>query len=266
MNIFRQISLLALSLGLVLLLCNCKTNRVAHNRPPKPKAGETLTADILWKLCNDRRLDYKTLGLAGKMYIDAPSEGLAQMTVNYRIHLKKDSAIWIKLSLLGIEGGRMLITPDSVKVLDKQNRRAFLKSTKEFTEQLGLNVSFAALQDVLLGNPAALADSYTLADPKSNPLVLTAKSQQYEMAYTISPDTYKPLTLILSQPLATDKALLTYADFQLVEKVNFAHELDLKLPIKNGKVSGNLAHTKVELNPTDLTFAFSVPENYTIEK
>src|SRR5687768_10664512 len=66
------------------------------------------------------RIDFTTFSSKIEVdYIDA--DGKKNVTAHVR--MKKDSIIWISLraALLGIEGLRVYITPDSVKLLDKQN-------------------------------------------------------------------------------------------------------------------------------------------------
>ena len=43
-------------------------------------------------------------------------------TANANIRIKHDSAIWISVSALGIEGLRILATHDSVKIIDRLNK------------------------------------------------------------------------------------------------------------------------------------------------
>jgi hypothetical protein len=64
-----------------------------------------------------------------------------------------DSAIWISITpLLGIEVSRLLVTRDSVIVLDRVHKTYLKRDMQYFEDQLKTNVSFEMLQAVLTGN------------------------------------------------------------------------------------------------------------------
>ena len=55
-----------------------------------------------------------------------------------------------------IEAFRLLITPDSVKILDKLKKVVRLRSVSYLQDEVHLPVDFQTLQDLLLGNPIFL--------------------------------------------------------------------------------------------------------------
>src|SRR4030095_8865201 len=76
---------------------------------------------------------------------------------NAFVRLEKDKRIWISINaLLGIEAFRALITPDSVKVLDKFDKSYQLRSVSYLQEISHLPFEFSTLQSILLGNPVYL--------------------------------------------------------------------------------------------------------------
>ena len=73
---------------------------------------------------------------------------------NAFIRLQKDKMIWISINaLLGIEAFRAIITPDSVKVLNKLDKVYQLKSVSYLQEMSHLPFDFNTLQSIVLGNP-----------------------------------------------------------------------------------------------------------------
>ena len=60
---------------------------------------------------------------------------------------------------LGIEGLRAYITPDSVKLLDKQNKIYIASSVSYLQEVTALPLDLSSLQDLLIGNPVFLDSS-----------------------------------------------------------------------------------------------------------
>lgn len=69
------------------------------------------------------------------------------------LRLKRDSSIWISITpLLGIEVARILISHDSVRVLDRLHKKYLKKDYKYFEELLNTNVNFDMIQSVIVGN------------------------------------------------------------------------------------------------------------------
>lgn len=70
------------------------------------------------------------------------------------IRLKKDSAMWLSLrGALGIEGFRVLITKDSVKVMNLLKKTVQFRSIDYLQEITDLPFDFSTLQDLVIGNP-----------------------------------------------------------------------------------------------------------------
>jgi hypothetical protein len=75
------------------------------------------------------------------------------------IRLKKDSVIWVSITpALGIEVFRVLITPDSVKYISKipDNKYYYSGDFSAITELMKVDIDFAMLQDLLIGNAIGL--------------------------------------------------------------------------------------------------------------
>ncbi len=69
------------------------------------------------------------------------------------IRMKKDSMIWVSVSpALGIEIGRLMLTPDSVRYIDRVNNRYFQSDRRKALDKFNVEVSFAMVQDLFLGN------------------------------------------------------------------------------------------------------------------
>jgi hypothetical protein len=78
-------------------------------------------------------------------------------TMNVR--MARDSAIWISLSpALGVELARVLLLPDSVRVISKvpSNKFVFEGNYKQLEKSLGIPFDFYTFQDLFSGNPLGL--------------------------------------------------------------------------------------------------------------
>ena len=93
----------------------------------------------------DRQVDWQTFSAKGRFAIAGGEEMLASM----QMRMVRDRYILISLrGGMGIEGGRIFITPDSLYIIDKINKCYVADVPAVFTA--GLPVSLGNLQDVLL--------------------------------------------------------------------------------------------------------------------
>ena len=80
----------------------------------------------------------------------------AKVSGNATVYIKiqKDSVIWISVTgPLNIEGARVLVTPDSVKIINKLENTVQLSSIEHLQEITKLPFNFNDLQNIILGKP-----------------------------------------------------------------------------------------------------------------
>jgi hypothetical protein len=75
-----------------------------------------------------------------------------EFTASFRI--RNDSAIWVSISpALGLEVARVLITRDSIRVIDRLNKEYYSKDYSFFKTYTSLPVDLITLQNLIEGNP-----------------------------------------------------------------------------------------------------------------
>ncbi len=76
---------------------------------------------------------------------------VAGQSVNGTLRIARDSVIWVSAAKI-IELGRAKITPDSLFAVVRIGNRYIACSLDEVRSGLGIDIDFATVQDVLLGN------------------------------------------------------------------------------------------------------------------
>jgi len=92
----------------------------------------------------------------------------------------RDSATWVSVvPALGIEVARILLTPDSMKVMDKMADQYFVGDTAAARDRFGLQPSLALLQQALLGKAIGLdpLEKYR-SDREDGQYVLTSREKR----------------------------------------------------------------------------------------
>ncbi|HXB07737.1 MAG TPA: DUF4292 domain-containing protein, partial [Puia sp.] len=100
-------------------------------------------------------IDFQTF--SGVMHVHYEGSDGRDNEVNAIVKIRKDSEIWIeiygKLGPMTVKAFEVLITRDSVKILDRLKKVARLRSVSYLKEQVHLPVDFGTVQDILIGNP-----------------------------------------------------------------------------------------------------------------
>lgn len=148
MRVNTGIFLIALLIGLS--ACGSK-RKLADDKPLRNRAP-----GFLMNKNTKEDFEYDWLGM--KISADFSSEGQSD-SFKVNVKAKKDSVLWISISpALGIEVVRMVITPDSLKYVSKvpNNKHYYLGQYGDVQDMIGMDVNFAQLVDLLVGNPVML--------------------------------------------------------------------------------------------------------------
>lgn len=213
-----------------------------------------------------------------------------------------DSAAWIKaMGPLGIEGGRVLLTRDSLKVLDTFHDHYWTGDTGQATKRFGMRPDLVLLQDALLGQPFGLdpdekyksdreegqytlttkerrrfrraaediAEDDTLPDDKDmserrleRTLRKASKKDAVVFKYWIEPDSFR-VTRVLVVDLAHDQqADVRYSSRTWVNGRSLPTRIGLSLSGAGRKVDATFELDRISLDGP-LELVFRIPEKFT---
>jgi hypothetical protein len=146
----------------------------------KQKEGANIsgpaTPNFITEHMEKAMLDYEWFSAKVSTEMNVKGENRSFKT---NLRMRKDSIIWMSITpALGIEVARIIITPDSVKVLDKWNDQYFVGDHSFIEEKLNMSLEFAMLQDLAIGNPMLYDREEKFKGNKDNDgYVLTSKSK-----------------------------------------------------------------------------------------
>lgn len=208
-------------------------------------------------------IDFQTFSSRMKVHYEG-SDG-KDYEFNAFIHIKKDSLIWVSINAgLGIEAFRVLITPDSVKILDKLKKVARLRSVSFLQEEIRLPVDFKTLQDLLIGNPVYLDSSNVLFYKKDQGgISLLSVGSPFKNYLTLNggDNTLRHCKLDDTDPLRARTCDLTYGDYER-ESYGFLFSTYRKVSVaEKSKVDIEFSYKQNRFNEP-LSFSFTVPKNY----
>lgn len=207
-------------------------------------------------------INFKTFN--AKIKVEYEDNKGKQPDITAIVRIIKDSAIWMSLSatFLNIEVYRVLITKDSVILLNKQEKEVQFRSLNYLQEVTEIPFDYNTLQDLLIGNPVFL-DSTIVSYKKADNRVLVATVGKYfKHLLTLSGDNY----LLLHSKLddvdinRNRTADITYSDFENKNGLSFSTNREITVSEKN-KLDIHLNFKQYEFNK-DLSISFNIPKNY----
>lgn len=241
------------ALGLVLAVgaagCRKKTTDITDIGPPR--RGTTPTTISVVNFTSPRLL------LQGR---GTYGDGERSLDFNYRLHLEQGQRIWFSVSVLGIEGARMLATPTQLQVLDRLNKRYYTNGYDLVRQKLGLKLTYTQLEDLVLGN---------LSPGMAQPLEITPRqSASYEhrqagvlLRYFIDAANQRVMRVLGQDSSTGMNAQIDYATFSAINAQPLAQTLKVQVQGAS-RAQLLLEHKKAEANPPDLSFNFQVPSGY----
>lgn len=207
------------------------------------------------------RISYRTFSAKVKVEYEDSKESLPDFTAFIR--MAKDSLIWIRIeALFGIEAFRVLITPDSVFVLDKFKKRAMLRSLDYFEEISQLPIDFGTLQDLIVGNPVFFGENITSVQKNERLISLLHIGDLFKHLVTLDNEKYRMMHSKLDDVDVNRNrtADLNYNDYEEKNGILFATERNVVIAEKS-RVEIKMHFKQFQFNEM-LNYPFSIPAGY----
>jgi hypothetical protein len=209
-----------------------------------------------------RKIDFQTF--QSKIKIESFGANGKNQDITAVIKMVKDSAIWVSLSatILSVEVYRVLIKPDSVILLNKQEKEVQFRSLDYLQEITQIPFDFKTLQDFILGNPIFIGDS----------IQSYRQLDMLQLFSTLCPPFKHLITLSGDQQLLTHSKLddldksrsrtadITYDQYDYIDNVYFASSRQVTVSEKN-KLDLRLNFKQPEFNKP-LPIVFNIPKHY----
>ena len=152
--VFRTFFMLLFATQL-LFLNACKSGQKLMVTPTKENKIDTLSANLISAkqlLDSVTGNQMKIEWVSAKANVDANiGDDDKSFSVSLRIH--RDSAIWVSINaLLGVEAARILITKDSLKLIDRIHNKFAIADYEYLADILRIKVDYHTIEAMLLGN------------------------------------------------------------------------------------------------------------------
>ena len=267
-SLSRHIVLLAIIFA---FMTACKSSDKARRISLEGKKTEYLIQQM-----KSNEFDFDTF--SAKSVISVEQDG-KKKTFKSTIRIKKDSAIWISITpLFGIEMARVLISNDTVKLINRLEKQYFIGDYEYINSRFNVDLEYEFIQAILMGNSIAFEfdekikfsidkEDYYLgnlrkrkakkADDKPKKI---EKQKEEVISLWINQDNFKIDRFILSDLTADRFIMGEYKSHVKIEDQLVPEYLHFELQSKEPAIV-ELQYSRVSLNQP-LKFSFNISSKY----
>lgn len=231
-------------------------------KPDAPVYTHVDTLNMIQEVFNGYKpIQYTTF--SAKIKIDYFNSKGKQPDFVANIRMRKDSIIWISISNdLGIEGFRVIIQTDSIRVMDKLANTYQVRPLNSIQEISQIPFSFSDLQELLVGNPVFFnRDSITTYAKTDKGYTLLSTGDVFKNLLSINNNfQFEKCKLDDRDPKMTRTADLSYFEYETKSGFLFSTYRELFLSQQN-KLDVQLKFKDYKFNE-EFNYPFNIPKKF----
>lgn len=252
---------------LIMALTSCKAKKVIVANPVVPETPAVVsepdnTRKDKLKSINDGDIVFNTLAVKSKAVLSINDKS---NDVNMNFRIKNNEVIWVSITAMaGLEVARALITPDSVKIINRLDNVYIKKPFSYIYEFTNERINFQTLQSMLIGN--------TIKEFITDSSILDMESDEAKLKSILGGLTYnlrvssqnKVVYTNLNDQVAKQELTANYSDFIMINQQQIPHSVVMDSKVKAKKFLLDLKLLKVDLDGP-LELPFRAPERFLIK-
>lgn len=235
---------------LVLLLTGCSKKVV----PVLPEPSKNLSIE---------EIDFEYLHWKARInFRDEKKEREVKATIRVR----KDSVIWMDISVVGVSGARALINQDSITIRSNIDKEYFVFEYKELSQRFNFTINYQIIQAALLGNliQPRKPDDKISHDGTFN--ILDQSEGTVLIKNFINEASAKLEKVELKETNSNNSLTVNYSNFQMLGPKAFPYNSVINLLYKTaaGVLNNTIVveYSKAEVGDRELRFPFNIPKKY----
>jgi hypothetical protein len=271
---------------LALFTFSCKHKKKIQKTQTEVAISDTTTGRCKLDFKNSKALskyvkenEFDFVWVMAKANVETRIDGTEE-SFDIRVSVRKDSAMLITIQyLLGIQVAKILITKDSVRMVNYIQKNYFKGDFAYINDILNADLDFNVLQAVLFGNSAEFYEDdelklkpvtdrenchYLLSTERKRRLRrLQSGDNELKKALqilTLNPDNYKIIKNEFSDPATNRSFIANYKNFTQKDSVYAPYHVDIDI-VAEKKASVKIDYVRIEKNiPQKLSL--NIPSKY----
>lgn len=260
---------------------SCKTTYDLGVIKAKPMSDAKLYRNLI-----DSSLHYNTLFV--KKYSANYTVDGVKKSFKGAIKIQKDSLIWITITapVGGLEVARLMITQDSVKMIDRMKKKYFIDDYDFFREKLNVDLNFKSLQAILTNsvfqatngekeksfirsfNGRIIDNMYVFTSEKSRKVDRKLRKDKLKrlsrfgyQRVDIDPSLMRITDVLVKDFVDLRDVSVKYRDFKMYEDRKFPQRLSFEVVDPKHLLSCSVKFNKIAFDD-ELKFSFKISSKY----
>jgi hypothetical protein len=234
------------------------------------KSAKTLIRNI-----HENEFNYNWINAKAKVesVVDGKEENF-----DVRVRIRKDSAILILIEALTIDVAKVLITRDSVKMVNYYSKNYFRGDFNYLNELLNADLDYDVVQAVMFGNSAEFHDDETKLKPVTDRenchyILSTERKKRLRkiqqggselrkalQTLTLNPDNYKIIKNEFIDPTVNRVFTANYKNFTQKDSVYAPYNVDIDI-VAEKKANIKIEYVRIEKNVPQ-KISLNIPAKY----
>lgn len=193
-------------------------------------------------------------------------DGNKEREVKANIRVRKDSVIWMNFTVIGVQGGRVLMNKDSITIISNVDKEYYVFDYAELSKRFNFNVNYQVIQSAFLGNLLINRKEEDEVEQKGATFLLRQSSGNVDVLNYISATTMKIQKVELKENNTHNTLTINYSNFQPVANKAFPYNGTITLLYKSATGLLNTTiifeYNKAEVGDKELKFPFNIPKKY----
>ncbi len=218
----------------------------------QPADSPALSYDSVMAKISERQVSYSTFSARAKL---SWNDGETPQEFTGSIRLKKDSTLWLSLGVIGIEGIRTLVTPDTFRLMNKLTGEYAVHGINYIQSWLLFPVSFNMLQQLITGEKISIGEKASAVTSEDSSVVLYSESDQLYEKIWVDTSNYTIQKILLKDKLLKQDMLITFTAYNYSEAKPFSYKRSVVITRNTDTVKLNMDFVRINFNE-ELSFPF----------
>jgi hypothetical protein len=207
-----------------------------------------------------QQIDFRSFNAKVKAHYQGPEEK-HEFTINLRI--EKDKTIWASVTALGmVNVARIIITPDSFKLINYLEKKVILMSLRDADTILPTPMDFQVLQNMLLGN-VLKQGKITDANEFGGSWSVNTEDEDYLQQYTYNKIDSTLRSAQISGKTTDVQAMIQLGNYELLAGRKFSTARAINITNAGKAHYLDMNFNKVDFDEP-VEFPFSIPQRYEV--
>jgi hypothetical protein len=231
---------------------------------------ERLSVENTLESMNNRAtvFDFFSTRFAGTASLDGQ-----EMSISGNIRIKQDSLIYISISpLLGIEIARVLITPDSVSMINRLDKTYYIGDMGVINNMLNTQLDFYMLQALLTGNDFKhfSTDDFMITQDRNmlllqsrnrRPLSKTIGNISFQQNIWVNTESFRIEENLLYEPLSQRSLRAKYRNPFVLDGQQFPGDISLVITEPGTRADLNIRYGRTTIDQPQ-SMSLTIPDSY----